>query len=141
MDDTPAPASAPALSRDQFLVTTNTPTPRLERVPMPERKGYLMVAELSASRLDLWEAATLKRVGTKVESDYTDYRAKAVALSLWDETTGDWMCTLEDAPQIGRMSAREINRLFQVFVRLNAIRAEDLKELEETLAKDLAAAG
>lgn len=129
-----------ALSRDQFFAAgSSLPLPK-ERVPCPEMKGYLCVSELSASRRDLWEVATTTK-GAGGEIDRADIRAKALALSLWDEVANDWMCTLADVPKIGAMPATVIQRGFEAFIRVNGVRGEDLKELEEKLSKDLAAAG
>lgn len=128
-----------ALSRDQFFAAAATLTLRTERVPCPELKGYLCIGEMDASRKDEWETATTKKVGG--EMDRSDLRAKAIALSLWDETRNTWMCTLADVPQIGRMPAKVIQRAFDAFVRINAIRDEDLKELVDAVAKSLSADG
>src|SRR5438046_689794 len=112
--DMPVVEGKRMVTREMFLERGRNLKLPTESVPVPEMDGWMVLSELSASRQDLWESVRLKVtpgedlpapgekrvvIAPKVETDYTDYRARAVALSLVDPETGEWMCTLDDAPE------------------------------------------
>ena len=116
------------LKRQDILQHT---TLRRETVEVPEWGGEVVVQEFSALQRDQFERMVTKVQGQKVEADLFNFRAKIVAASLIDPETGELIFAAEDIAQLGGLSAKALDRVATVVLRLNDFSADDLEALQK----------
>lgn len=117
------------LTKDQILAAGNRK--RTIDVPVKEWGGTVRLQELSASDRDMWESEqiTLDPDGTNARFNPKHSRARLVVRCIVDDT-GRRMFSDDEVASIGSLSAASIQKLFNAARKLNAISAEDIKELE-----------
>lgn len=103
---------------------------KLERVPVPEWGGCVLIRTLTASELDHFEASILNEDGTK---DYANVRARFVSRCLIDEQ-GTLMFGEEEAALLGEKSAAALDRIYDAAARLNGRSQADMEELAKNSA-------
>lgn len=115
------------LSKTQFLSAVSL---KKETVKLPEFGGNVIVQELTAGERDLYEMLLYERGKEGAPKDYM--RAALVACSLVDEK-GEKLFTLEDVPQISKLSASVIDRIYDVATRISGLtKSEQDKQLKNS---------
>src|SRR5437879_418428 len=117
------------LQREQILGTKGTL--KRETVAVPEWGGEVLVQELTAADRDAFEASCVIKKGKSIDTNLVNLRAKLVARSIIDATTGERVFADTDAEQLGQLSAAAVNRLFEVAQRLSGLSDQDVKELAD----------
>ena len=113
------------LTREGILAIPDIQT---ETVDVPEWGGAVLVQGLTAAERDDFEASCVQGRGRKATVNIQNIRAKAVVLAVRD-ATGARIFSLDDAPALGRKNAAAVNRIFEVFMRMNGLSEEDVEEL------------
>lgn len=113
------------LSRETILQAQDLP---MERVPVPEWGGEVIVRGLTAAERDQFEQSIVETRGKNTKVNLRNIRAKLVVLCCVDEQGNRIFCD-EDAEVLGRKSAVALNRVFEVAQRLSGLRPEDVEEL------------
>lgn len=102
-----------------------------EKVPVPEWGGagaYVWIRMLSSWERDEFTEANLVQKGKgKKELELRNLRARLVALTMVDDD-GKRLYADEEAPLLGRKSAKVIQRLFDVASKLNGL-DDDLEDV------------
>lgn len=109
-------------------------------VPTPEWKAegvdVVRIITMSSDDRDEWEAAALiartREVGT---NRLRGLRAELVVRCAVDPETGERIFKAEDVPELGKKSAKVLDRLFSAATDLNAVTESDLKALEKNSAR------
>jgi len=114
------------LSRESIL--TAAPPLALEVVEVPEWGGSVAVRELTGAERDAWEASVLGDDGKPSDQAMTNARAKLVVRSVVDDD-GTRVFGDTDIEAVGALSARGLNRVFEVACRLSGLTAGDVEEL------------
>jgi hypothetical protein len=110
------------LTKDAILNADDLQT---ETVSVPEWGGEVIVKTLTGMERDEFENSIL---GDTEKPDITNVRAKAVALSVVDQS-GDRLFSPEDVLKLGKKNGRALDRIFAVVQRLNGLRKKDMEEL------------
>lgn len=115
------------LTKEQILKADRKKT---VDITVPEWGGSVRLQELSASDRDMWEAESF----TFAENGEAKFnpkhaRARLVVRCIVDDT-GRRMFTDDEVAAIGSLSAATVQKLFNAARKLNAISAEDMRELE-----------
>lgn len=110
------------LSREQILAADDRPR---EEVEVPEWGGTVLVAAMSGTERDRFEASIVTGKG---ETDLSNMRAKLVAATLVDGD-GNMLFSQGDIEALGRKNAAALERVVQVAQRLNRIGNKQLEEL------------
>src|SRR4051812_5916733 len=116
------------LTRDAILAALDLPT---ETVAVPEWGGEVRVRGMTGTERDAFEMETFSSNGKNKEANWANMRARALARGIVDES-GDRIFTDADIALLGSKSAAAMDRVFEVFQRLNGLRSSDL----DTLAKN-----
>ncbi len=116
------------LTKDQILTNDRK---KFEDVEVKEWGGTVRLQELSASDRDQWESEQIivlaDGVGAKFNPKHA--RARLIVRSLVDET-GRRLFKDDEVAALGSLAASTMQKLFNKARKLNAISAEDMKELE-----------
>lgn len=113
------------LSKDAILGAQDVAT---EIVEVPEWGGSVRVRGLTGSERDAFEGETIERNGRSVRTNTRNLRARLVVLSVIDEN-GQRLFSYHDIDALGEKSARALDRIFAVAMRLSGLREEDVEEL------------
>jgi hypothetical protein len=119
-----------ALNREAILGKT---TLRRELVQVPEWGGAVYVREITGAERDRYEQSLITeshdRKGRTTRSmRLADARARLVALAACD-AEGKALFTESDVPQLGKLSAAALDRVFTVASRLAGLSDQDVEEL------------
>ena len=100
----------------------------LVRVDVPEWGGEVWVRTLTGAELDAFEASRV-RVGKngKPELAIANTRGTLAALCCCDEK-GARLFSDDDAPELGRLGARGLDRVYDAAARLNGLSKEAVEE-------------
>lgn len=96
-----------------------------EKVDVPEWNGSVWVRALSGRERDKLETSIIGEDGKR---RYDNLRAKLVVLSVVDEE-GNRLFAFEDADEVGKKSARAIDRIFTVAQKLSGITPDDVEAM------------
>ncbi len=123
--------------RDKILGAEDRP---FEDVPTPEweKDGVpvVRIITMSSDDRDEWEAAALiARAREQGTNRLRGLRAELVARCAVDPETGERIFGAEDVPELGKKSAKVLDRLFAAATRLNAVTDSDMKALEKNSAR------
>lgn len=110
------------LTKDQILQAQDI---RTERVEVPEWGGDVFVRTMSGTERDQLEASIIGKQG---ERNLENLRAKIVALSVVDRE-GNRLFSFKDTLELGKKSARALDRVFSVAQRLSGFTPKDVEEL------------
>jgi hypothetical protein len=114
------------LSRESIL--TAAPPLAFETVEVPEWNVVVTVREMTGSERDSWEASILGDDGRRSEEAMTNARAKLVVRSVVDDD-GARVFGDADIEAVGALSARGLNRVFEVACRLSGLTSADVEDL------------
>lgn len=110
---------------------------KFEDVMIPEwGDAWVRVRTMSASERDYFEAATIVRNGSQVETNLQGIRARLAIMTLVDPDTGEKLFQAEDEFPLGAKSAAAMDRIFAVAQKLNGLRKEDVDELAKNSLAD-----
>lgn len=110
------------LSKAQILQATDLPT---EDVEVPEWGGTVRVRAFSGAARDAFEQAMLKTdAAGKRSTDFSNMRARLVAMCLIDVETGERMFEDHEVALLGAKSAAALERVFSACQRLNGMSAD-----------------
>jgi hypothetical protein len=118
---------AALLSKESILAAQDVVT---ELVDVPEWGGAVRVRGLTGSERDAFEGEVIQRNGRDVKTNTRNMRARLVVLSVVDEQ-GKRLFGFPDIEALGTKSARALDRIFSVAMRLSGLRDEDVEELTE----------
>jgi hypothetical protein len=113
------------LTKAQILAASDLKT---EIVEVPEWGGSVTVRTMTAAERDTFEAGLVKGDGKARKTDFTNFRAKLVALTAVDPS-GTRLFTDAEADQLGQKGAAPMQRLFEVAQRLNGLSQADVDDL------------
>ena len=113
------------LTREEILQADDLP---VEDVDVPEWGGTVRVRTLSGAERDRFEGSITEQRGKKIKVKADNIRAKLVALSVVNEK-GQPVFDEGDVRQLGKKSAKALDRVFDVAQRLSGISDEDVEEL------------
>jgi hypothetical protein len=113
------------LTRESILSQTNLPT---ESVTIPEWGGDVFVKTMSGTDRDAFEGTHLAARKSGGETT-ANIRARLAVFTVCD-ASGALLFKPEDADALGKTHAKALDRVFDVARKLNAIGAEEEKELE-----------
>lgn len=125
---TSAPGARRKLGRDMLLGRDDSV---YETVFVPEWEGgvEVCVRGLTAGERDTYEMSMLRTAGKTQRVVYDDMRAKLIALTVVDSETHEPLFTLDDVPALTKLSARAVQRIYDVALRLSGITEKDQDEL------------
>ena len=95
-----------------------------EKVEIPEWGGVVFVRTLSGTERDAWEL----RLSSIREKGVGDIRASLAVACVVDES-GKRLFADSDIAELGKKSWKPLDRIFDVAMRLNKMREEDVEEL------------
>lgn len=99
-----------------------------ELVPVPEWGGRVWVHGLSAMQRGRVEDARYVREGRKVRFTQEREMVEVCRLAMRDEKGGLLFPAAPDVAALGQKSARAMDRVYRVALRLSGMREEDLEE-------------
>lgn len=115
------------LSKESILAVHDVVT---EVVEVPEWGGAVRVKGLTGAERDAFEGEVIQRSGRDVTTNTRNMRARLVVLSVVDDE-GKRLFGFPDIEALGAKSARALDRIFSVAMRLSGLRDEDVEELTE----------
>ena len=125
-------AGSKLLSKAQILGAVDV---QVEVVAVPEWGGTVKVRGLSGSERDAFEAETIQRKGKDVRTNTRNLRARLVAMTVVDEA-GERVFGFGDVEALGAKSARALDRVFGVGMRLSGLGDRDVEELTKNSESD-----
>lgn len=114
-----------SLSRDAILGAADSQT---ETVDVPEWGGKVTVRSLTGREADDYQNSLRKFVNGQIVVQ-PNSRAKLVVRALVDDT-GARLFSDKDAEQLGRKSAKVLDRLWDVAARLSGLSEAEQEEIE-----------
>ncbi len=118
-----------ALTREQILAAQDD---ERELVDVPQWGGAVFVKVLSGAERDQWEGSMQVDDDASPEERHAkrfgNLRARSAVLSVCDEQ-GAPLFTMADAHWLGGKSSKALDKIWEVFIRINAIRKEEVDEL------------
>ncbi|NLN25332.1 MAG: hypothetical protein GX163_06735 [Bacteroidetes bacterium] len=113
------------LTREQILTVDDMIK---EEVPVPEWGGTVLVKRLSGEERDRYEDSLYKQEGKKYKLTVNNIKARLAAYSIIDEN-GNRIFTEVDIAELGKKSAKALNRVADVCRKLSGFTDEDMNEL------------
>ena len=108
-----------------------------EAVHVPEWDVTVFVRGLTARERDRFEASVVVGSGKDTKVKMENARARLVVMSTYDED-GKKVFSTDDIGWLGEKSARALERIFKVAMRLSGLTEEDMEELEKNSVNGLA---
>ena len=115
------------LSRDQILKAEDL---QAETVEVSEWGGKVRVRGLTGAQRDEYEASVVDMRGRNTRINMVNARAKLVALTVVDEK-GNHLFTPADVKALGAKSAKAIQRVFDVAMRLSGLSEDTIEGLTQ----------
>ncbi len=103
------------LTKEAILAANDLPT---ERVAVPEWGGDVLVRTMTGADRDAFEASLIGKEGRM-----DNVRARLVSLTLCDDK-GERLFTDAEVAELGKKSAKALDRVFAVAQRINGIGGE-----------------
>ena len=120
-------ANLQILNKESILALQDIVT---EIVEVPEWGGAVKVRGLTAAERDAFEGEVVQRRGNDVKTNTRNMRARMVVMSVVNED-GSRMFSYHDIELLGEKSARAIDRIFSVAMKLSGLGEKDVAELTE----------
>ena len=115
----------PFLSRDVILSAQDL---KSEAVEVPEWGGAVYVRCMTGTERDAFEVEVYTIRGKSVEMNRENFRARLLVRVLVDEK-GSRLFSDQDIGSLGAKSARVLDRLFTVAMRVNGLSRKDVDDL------------
>lgn len=119
------------LTREQILAADDLLT---EDVAVPEWGGTVRVRGLTGAERDAFEQGTIEQRGRKVKARLVNIRARLASLCIVDEQ-GQRLFSEADMVELGRKSARPLDRVWDTATRLSGMSESDAEDLELNFEK------
>ncbi len=113
------------LNRDQILQMADL---GFEEVEVNEWGGSVRIRTMTGSERDKFESEVYELKGENVSFNRENFRARLLVRTIVDETNTR-LFTDADVVELGKKSARVLDRLFSISQRLNGISAADREEI------------
>lgn len=113
------------LSKAQILAAKDLDS---EIVKVPEWGGDVKVRTMTGVERDSFESSIFETKGTDTKQNLTNLRAKLVGRVLVDDE-GNRLFTDREIEELGKKSARALDKVFKVAQRLNGIGGDAVEEL------------
>ncbi len=117
------------LTKEQILAAADLPE---EVVDVPEWGGKVLIRGMTGAERDAFEESVMVTRGNNRELNLRNFRAKLVALSIVDPVTKERMFSDNEVAELGKKSARALQRVFEAALRLNGMTAESVEELTKS---------
>jgi ribosomal protein S21 len=117
------------LTKDQILAAADLPE---EVVDVPEWGGKVLIRGMTGAERDAFEESVMVTRGNNRELNLRNFRAKLVARSIVDPVTKERMFSDNEIAELGKKSARALQRVFEAALRLNGMTAESVEELTKS---------
>lgn len=98
-----------------------------ERVEVPEWGGHVFVRVMSGSTRDRWEAHVYTH-GKSMDERMVNLRARLIAATACNDK-GELLFTSKQIEQLGKKSAKAMDRVFAVASKINGLTKEDVDSL------------
>lgn len=118
------------LTRDQILQADDLETREVEAWG-----GVVRVRALTGTERDALEASTLQGKGKNKDINLSNFRAKLCARAIVDEQ-GKRLFSDEDITALGRKSAGELAKIYNMAAELSGISEADVDELTKNSGSD-----
>jgi hypothetical protein len=113
------------LTRDAILKAEDL---KKELVKVPEWGGDVYIRCMTGTERDLFESEAYTVKGKDVQINRENFRARLLVRVLVDEK-GDRLFTDKDIAALGAKSAKPLDRIFAVAMRVNGLSRDDVEEL------------
>jgi ribosomal protein S21 len=117
------------LTKEQILAAADLPE---EVVDVPEWGGKVLIRGMTGAERDAFEESVMVTRGNNRELNLRNFRAKLVARSIVDPVTKERMFSDNEIVELGKKSARALQRVFEAALRLNGMTAESVEELTKS---------
>ena len=121
------------LTKEQIVAVNDITT---ETVSVPEWGGEVLVKVMSGTERDAFEGSIFEQKGKDIQRNLGNLRAKLVSKCLVDEK-GNRLFTDKEVEIIGKKSAKVLDRIYEVCVKLNGIGPKDVEELTKNSEGEL----
>lgn len=112
------------LTKEAILAKQDLAT---ELVSVPEWGGHVYVKMMTGIERDAWESSIVGTTGN--QRNLNNIRARLVALTACDDQ-GCRLFSDADVGELGKKSAKALDRVFAAAQKVNALTESDIKELE-----------
>lgn len=92
--------------------------------------GIVRIAVITGTDRDRFEAITYPMKGKEIKVNREDIRARLLSLAIVDENL-ERVFTDDEVRELGKKSAKELDRLFGIAQRINGMTDDSVKELEK----------
>lgn len=117
------------LSKNDILQADDRKT---VEVHVPEWGGSVLVRTLSGRERDEFEASTMQTRGGKREENFSNFRARFVALCVVDEQGNRLFASKAEVSMLGNKSVAALQRVFNAAQELNGMSDDDVEELTDS---------
>jgi len=117
------------LTKEQILAAADLPE---EVVDVPEWGGKVLIRGMTGAERDKFEESVMVTRGNNRELNLRNFRAKLVALSIVDPVTKERMFSDNEIAELGKKSARALQRVFEAALRLNGMTDQSVEELTKS---------
>lgn len=122
------------LTRDLILRALDLPT---EPVEVPEWGGTVMIRSMTGAERDAFESSMLtEKEGESRIAKMQNLRARFCASVIVAEDGVTSLFTPDDVAELGKKSAKALNRVFEAGRKLSGFTDSDVKELEGKSSRD-----
>ena len=121
------------LTKEQIVAVNAITT---EIVSVPEWGGDVLVKVMSGPERDAFESSIFEQKGKDIQRNLGNLRAKLVSKCLVDEK-GNRLFSDKEIEIIGKKSAKVLDRIYEVCVKLNGIGPKDVEELTKNSVGEL----
>lgn len=108
----------------------------IEKVPVPEWGGVVLVKGLTAAERDAFESSMLKGSGKNQKVDTQNIRAKLCSLAIVDKSGKRIFDSLDSINALGKKSVVALNRVYEKASKLSGLRDEDVEDLLKNSGND-----
>lgn len=113
------------LTREAILKARNI---EIREVDVPEWGGTVFVRGMTGIERDIYEESMIRQRGRNTELNLKNARAKLVALCTVDKE-GNRLFGDEDVKELGKLSAKALDRVYAVAQELSGISDKDIEEI------------
>lgn len=113
------------LTKDQIISANDIIT---ETISIPEWGGDVSIKVMSGTERDAFESSIFEQKGKDIQRNLNNLRAKLVSKCLIDDK-GSRLFSDKEIEIVGKKSAKVLDRLYEVCVRINGIGQKDVEDL------------
>lgn len=121
------------LTKEQIVSINDITT---ETVSVPEWGGDVLVKVMTGTERDAFESSIFEQKGKDIQKNLGNLRAKLVSKCLVDEK-GNRLFADKEIEIIGKKSAKVLDKIYEVCVKINGIGPKDVEELTKNSEGEL----